>query len=289
MLTDENDYCLVEAMGTACMGSKIDRSEICEKALNAARINAAEGTSKWFLINNPSSKKLDLYRHSQVIEDKTSKRCEWSDNHIDYCCQVKIKARVIPDSFVNSTASSFQIYYMAKIKDENEFISIQEGALLRSGDRYKIVFQPDKDSYVYVFQLDSSGKLNRLFPMIECQEIILNNINPVKKGLTYHIPARDGFFELDNNTGEERFYFIVSEKPNQYLENIKLDDSVYKLDDQLMEQFSSNFRTRGFSRIIMNPKRIYSLSEGENVFSTFDQRLERFGANCVNMLNFQHK
>jgi len=289
MLTDENDYCLVETMGTACMEIQGNKEKVCEKALKFARINAAEGTSKWFLSRNPNSQKLDLYRHSTVIEDTINKTYEWSDDFKESCCQVTIKARVKPVLHTDTHDSNFQVYYFGKNKDENEFFSIENGSYLHSGDAYKIIFQPDKNSYVYVLQLDSSGKLNRLFPMVRYQDKFLNNTNPVKKGKMYHIPAQNGVFELDNNKGDERIYFIVSERPNKQLETIKFSDSIYDNDEAVLEKFWRHSRKRGVAKIILNPSKIYSWNEGMNVFSTFDQRLEKVGVNCINILKFKHK
>ena len=55
---------------------------------------------------------------------------------------------------------SFDINYVYRKGGVGELRTIKNGDTLKSGDHYKIVFTPDKDCYVYIFQVDSSGSFS---------------------------------------------------------------------------------------------------------------------------------
>ena len=101
---------------------------------------------------------------------------------------------------------------------QNEMKNLTNGTVLRDGDHYKITFMPQEDGYVYIFQTDSAGKVYQLFPMAGMKDIEVNNYNPVKAKVTYTLPATDKSFYLDNQTGEEKIYFIATKQPDQILE-----------------------------------------------------------------------
>ncbi|MGR9107450.1 MAG: hypothetical protein ACU843_11030, partial [Gammaproteobacteria bacterium] len=59
----------------------------------------------------------------------------------------------------------FQVNYLYRPGGQGEPRPIENGTVLQSGDHYKIQFTPKENSYVYIFQLDSTDKIYELFPM----------------------------------------------------------------------------------------------------------------------------
>ncbi len=102
--------------------------------------------------------------------------------------------------------------------EKNEII--QEGATLRSGERYKILFRAPEERYIYIFQMDSSNRIFCLFPLQHFRGVQVNLENPVRKGVLYHVPAKDKSFMLDQQTGKEQIFFLAMPQPNPDLERL---------------------------------------------------------------------
>ncbi len=120
---------------------------------------------------------------------------------------------------IKNESLDFKINHVYRTGGKGNVKQLTNGGALHSGDYYKIIFTPDEDCDVYIFQLDSANKLFRLFPMNRFGGVTVNNFNPVKGGKTYHIPAQDKSFELDEQKGPETIYFIATRQKDVVLEN----------------------------------------------------------------------
>jgi len=104
----------------------------------------------------------------------------------------------------------FRINYVYRSRGKGSFEVLKNGSALHSGDHYKIIFTPNQDCYVYIFQIDSANKVYSLFPMEKFGKLTLNNVNPLQAGQTYYIPAEGKSFILDDQVGTEHIYFLAS-------------------------------------------------------------------------------
>lgn len=95
---------------------------------------------------------------------------------------------------------------------------LTQDRVLKTGDHYKITFTPEHKVWVYIFQTDSSGQIFQLFPIHEMNGVVVNQTNPVVAGDTRNIPSARQSFYLNDQTGTETIYFIVSAKQDQDLE-----------------------------------------------------------------------
>jgi hypothetical protein len=189
------------------------------------------------------------------------------------------------------------INYVYRPKGEQAFKPLTDSSVLGSGDYYKIIFMPEENCYVYIFQSDSSDAIYQLFPMESFGGVVVNNFNPVEGGQTYYIPAEDKSFRLDNQIGEETFYFIVSRQRDEILEeqyrHVELaqrQQNVQKL-EFAHEGLKHTMQTRGLASINAddNASEEVSWQENNQIHSVLRQRLEGNCNECINTLTFDHR
>jgi hypothetical protein len=85
----------------------------------------------------------------------------------------------------------------------------EEKFFLSSKDNYRILFQLRQELYIYIYQLDSSNMLIRLFPYDELSP----GKNPVQKGELFYLPAAPNWLFSKKRRGEEKIYVIASSSP----------------------------------------------------------------------------
>jgi len=82
-------------------------------------------------------------------------------------------------------------------------------------DRYKIAFRTSQPWHVYLFQMDSTGKIDPLFPN---EGIVPAEKNPVRASSDYQAPPGRSWATLDSNIGFEKIYLLVSKNSKPALE-----------------------------------------------------------------------
>ncbi|MFX0198529.1 MAG: DUF4384 domain-containing protein [Candidatus Hodarchaeota archaeon] len=93
--------------------------------------------------------------------------------------------------------------------------SVLDGDTLTQNDNYKVTFRCNEKCYMYIVQLDSTGKMDPIFPSKHSP-----GGNPVEPQLVYSIPAGNNWFYLDENMGVETIYFIASRSRRSDLEQL---------------------------------------------------------------------
>ena len=224
---------LYEAEGYACMGADFSRKYTENAAMTDAKRKAAEQAITYIKsetrVKDAELDKdiVDAYTNGTVKVIETKSSSWYKDPQSGDCFKVMIKAEVIPDTEGIKKAAqkrdkadglSFNVNYVYRPKGKGDLRPIKKGDILKTGDHYKIIFSPDKESYVYIFQLDSSGQVFQLFPMKGFKGAGADNLNPVKNGKTYILPAANKAFTLDKQTGLERIYFVASKERDTELE-----------------------------------------------------------------------
>lgn len=119
----------------------------------------------------------------------------------------------------SSHAFALKADYSYRPADQLNFRPLLNGGILRSGDHYRIRFTPEEDGYVYIFQIDSSGAVYRLFPFEGDPTQRTVNTNPVRAGITYFAPSEDEAFQLDDQVGYEQIHTLAFRDRNIDLEN----------------------------------------------------------------------
>lgn len=93
--------------------------------------------------------------------------------------------------------------------------SVMDGDTLTQNDNYKIMFQSSVPCYMYVVQLDATGKMDPIFPSKWSSWQ-----NPLEAYSVYEVPADNNWFYLDQNKGIETIYFIASLERRSDIENL---------------------------------------------------------------------
>ena len=93
---------------------------------------------------------------------------------------------------------------------------LRNGSVLYSGWYYAVGFKVSRRAWVYIFQLDSRGKLARLYP----DPYFPQQANPVRSGEWIWTPPPDFRSRLDRNTGREVIYLVASPRPDRRLDEL---------------------------------------------------------------------
>jgi len=100
-------------------------------------------------------------------------------------------------------------------KNNRELISINKDSILKTGDQFKMMVELKSMCFVYLIYHGSNGEIQLLFPHGLVQ--FNKNYYVAEK---YYIPQGDLWFALDEHTGRETFYLLVSKTRLPELDNL---------------------------------------------------------------------
>ena len=87
----------------------------------------------------------------------------------------------------------------------SKFVAVTKDTDLKTGDQIKFFLKVNDNCFVYLIYRSSQGELSILFPhrfkLMSAEYTLAGN---------HYIPKGDQWFELDEHTGEERFYLLAS-------------------------------------------------------------------------------
>jgi hypothetical protein len=87
--------------------------------------------------------------------------------------------------------------------------ALPNGAALTSADGYRVEVRPASAGYLYVFQVDSRGKLDLIFPRLPQARFSIGK-NPVGAGAPITLPDARRAFHLDQRLGVEQVYTVMT-------------------------------------------------------------------------------
>ncbi len=93
-------------------------------------------------------------------------------------------------------------------------ISYDGTAKLYSNDQYRIYMRPALPKYIYLFQQDSRGNAQWIYPRAD-----KGLSNPILPG-EYFLPDKSKVFALDNTVGQETISLVVLEEADKELEKL---------------------------------------------------------------------
>lgn len=170
---------------------------------------------------------------------------------------------------------------------EGRVRALEPGGVLTSDDNYAISFRASGPAYIYIFQVDSSGQVFRLFP----NPTYSPEHNPVRPGLTHWLPPRDHWLFLDQTVGRECIYLIFSCRPDRELEELhqRLNNAVGQTaKDDAGRRLLAAIKTRGPAPMT-RPGRRRVVKQGSRVFEVVEKTLKAAGGQGVYSLCFRHR
>ena len=191
----------------------------------------------------------------------------------------------------------FKISWLYRPGRKETFKALTEGSVLHSGAHYKIIFTPSVDCFVYIFQVDGAGKIFQLFPMESFGGVKLDNFNPVEKDTTYYLPSEGKSFQLDEQIGTEKIYFLASRERDLQLEKLYQEafeaqqQTENELEIQLLEidrMLERAINVQGALSSADDAEKISWEEEGRS-FTVLQERLENMCDGCVYVLSFEHR
>ncbi len=119
-------------------------------------------------------------------------------------------------------------------------------SVLQSTDQYRIYLRPQVTKYVYIYQQDSHGNREWLFPREDSYFS-----NPVSPG-EYYLPHRSKVFVLDDNLGIETISILAADKAIYELDSFIAGESSQELENVITRVI----KTRGLkvTRVAPPPK-----------------------------------
>ena len=111
----------------------------------------------------------------------------------------------------SSSQSYLGISYWIDLMDHHgKFVRTTASRIFRSGDRIKLNLRSNRNGYLYVIGVGSTGTSRVLFP--DSEEVA----NGIKAKVTYAVPF-DNNLKFDDSPGEERLLVLLSQRPIRQL------------------------------------------------------------------------
>jgi len=112
--------------------------------------------------------------------------------------------QAIPATPSTGNVSLISIVLEKKLGDQVQ--SVDPTHVFTGGDTVRFRLRPAVDGFLYVMDLNTSGKYEVLFPRPET-----GNDNRIARGKDYIMPATsNGWFEITGPAGRETIYFVLS-------------------------------------------------------------------------------
>jgi hypothetical protein len=220
---------IIEADGIACMGYDKSRKQTEEEALANAKKKAVEHAATY--IKSESRLKdfelekdlVEAYSNATVKVIQEIGRSWYRDVSLGECCQVKIKADVIPDNEAMEKISKGK----GHIEDPSAPLNVQlwtDKKKYAKGDKMKIYIRGNKPFYARILHKGIKGELLQLLPNPYRPDHYFNG------GVIYEIPSGPDRFEMEVTPpfGQENIIVYASTSPLGDI-NLTPAGGVYKI------------------------------------------------------------
>jgi hypothetical protein len=124
---------------------------------------------------------------------------------------------------------------------------LQNGQILSSEDNYRIMFYPESEAYFYIIQIDSTGKLDWLYPENDITKFSTGK-NPSRAKVWTYVPGESLSFHLDKNSGIEHLYIVATKNQWKEIEEL-IRRGVMRKSQDMPVQKQFGLKTRGVAGI----------------------------------------
>jgi len=259
---------IVEVEGQACMGYDKSRKQTEDEALTHAKRKAVQHAATY--IKSESRVKdfelekdlVEAYSNATVKVIQELSRTWYRDVSLGDCCQVKIKAEVIPDNEAMEKISKGK----GQTDDPSAPLNVQlwtDKKDYKEKEKIKIFIRGNKPFYARIVHKGGNGELLQLLP------------NPYRKdhyfngGVIYEIPSGQDRFEMEVTPpfGQEDIIVYASTSPLGEI-NVAPAGGVYEIKTK---PDKIAIESRGVSLKEMNPgqkTKAAEFSESKIIYKT---------------------
>jgi hypothetical protein len=259
---------IVEVEGQACMGYDKSRKQTEDEALTHAKKKAVQHAATY--IKSESRVKdfelekdlVEAYSNATVKVIQELSRTWYRDVSLGDCCQVKIKAEVIPDNEAMEKISKGK----SQSEDPSAPLNVQlwtDKKDYKENEKIKIYIRGNKPFYARIVHKGGNGELLQLLP------------NPYRKdhyfngGVIYEIPSGQDRFEMEVTPpfGQEDIIVYASTSPLGEI-NVAPAGGVYEIKTK---PDKIAIESRGVSLKEMNPgqkTKAAEFSESKIIYKT---------------------
>ena len=259
---------IIETDGIACMGYDKSRKQTEQEALANAKKRAVEHAATY--IKSESRIKdfelekdlVEAYSNATVKVIQEMGRAWYRDTSLGECCQVKIKAEVIPDNEAMERITKGK----GQMDDPSAPLNVQvwtDKKEYKKGDKFKIYIRGNKPFYARILHKGVNGELLQLLPNPHRPDHYFNG------RVIYEIPSGQDRFEMEVTPpfGQEDIIVYASTSPLGEI-NTAPAGGVYKIKT---ESEKVGERSRAVSLKEINPgqkTKAAEFSESQVVYKT---------------------
>jgi hypothetical protein len=120
-------------------------------------------------------------------------------------------------------------YWIELVDTDGRRVEVTTDHMFRSGDRIKMRLETNRDGYLYLLNVGSTGRFHLLFP----QPKLAEGSNFVRARTVYEIP-NGAHITFDDHPGEERLLALLSPQP--------MTDPALRFDPRTMEVLEDDGR-----------------------------------------------
>jgi hypothetical protein len=259
---------IIEADGIACMGYDKSRKQTEEEALANAKKKAVEHTATYIKsesrLNDFELEKdlIEAYSNATVKLIQETNKVWYKDAVLGDCCQVRIKAEVIPDDEAMDRISKGK----SQADDPSAPLNVRlwtDKKEYMEREKIRIYIRGNKPFYARILHKGRNGELLQLLPNPYRPDHYFNG------GAVYEIPSGPDRFEMEVTPpfGEENIIVYASTAPLGEI-NLAPAGGVYKIKT---ESEKIGDKSRAVSLIEKNPEqktKTAEFSEAQISFTT---------------------
>jgi hypothetical protein len=137
-------------------------------------------------------------------------------SHVEELFEVLLREEKFDPSEAGPRFLEFDVLKMREIVDTYQTAIIKDGNLISTRDNCKISFTPRERCSIYIFKIETTGKIFPLFPRKKFSQ----QTNSLTPNLTYFVPPMKKWLHFDKGYGKEAIILSAFTKGNYDIEKL---------------------------------------------------------------------
>ncbi len=137
-------------------------------------------------------------------------------SHVEELFEVLLREEKFDPSKVGPRFLEFDVLKMREIVGTYQTAIIKDGNMVSVKDKCKISFTPRERCYIYIFKIETTGKVFPLFPKKEFSQ----QTNSLTPNLTYFVPPMKKWLPFDKGYGKEAIILSAFTKGSYDIEKL---------------------------------------------------------------------